>query len=226
VATHINVDDVCAVLHQPSATLSATLLDVNNNPLPAGQTLHFTVDGNDAGNGTTDASGLATVSYNTSSLAVGDHTVQVSFTSPDLCLYLSTNGNGILGVTYLCFAYQQPINADGSSIFKGGTVPVKVKICDYNGAPVTDADLCVSYGLGTEAVIGDSTEAVSTSAASTGCTMRYDPLADQYIYNWDITGASFVNGTYKIFINAQEGTCGVDHSVLVSVQKVGKGIRK
>jgi hypothetical protein len=84
----------------------------------------------------------------------------------------------------------------------------------------------VFFQFGTPTVIGDASEAVSTSAATTGNLMRYDPIADQYIFNWDITGAAIGNGTYTIWIDLGEGECGTAHNVVVSIQKVGKGIRK
>jgi hypothetical protein len=167
-----------------------------------------------------------TLSYIASSLAVGDHMVTADWTSDDTCNYNDTSGAGTLGLTYMFIGFQQPINSDGSSIFKGGTIPVKIKLSDYNGAPVTDAQAFVFFQAGTPTVIGDTQEAVSTSAATTGNQMRYDPIADQYIFNWDITGASIQNGTYTIWIDLGEGACGTQHTVIVSIQKTGRGIRR
>jgi hypothetical protein len=220
---------VCMTLHDPNpVTLTATLTDPNTHAALSGKTIVFKVDGNTfAGNSAmTNGSGVATVSYDASSLAVGDHEVTASWTSDDTCNYNDASGAGTLGVTYLFIGFQQPINFDGSSIFKGGTVPVKIKLSDYNGAAVTDAVAHVFFQFGTPAVIGDASEAVSTSAATTGNLMRYDPVADQYIFNWDITAASIANGTYTIWIDLGEGTCGAQHTAVVSIQKTGRGIRR
>jgi hypothetical protein len=218
---------VCVVLHDPNpVTLTASLTDPNTNAALSGKTINFTVDGNNAGSGFTNASGVATVNYNASTLAVGDHIVTASWTSDDRCNYNDGSGAGTLGVTYMFIGFQQPINSDGSSIFKGGTIPVKIKISDYNGAPVTDAQAFVFFQEGTPTVIGDTQEAISTSAATTGNQMRYEPTANQYIFNWDVTGASILNGTYTTWIDLGEGACGAQHTVTVSIQKTGRGIRR
>ncbi len=126
---------------------------------------------------------LAVADFTASGLGIGDQAIwNVTFDGID-CVngtkYLESFNSGNIGVTYMCFAYQQPMNADGSSIFKGATIPVKVRICDYFGAPITDANICVNYRMLSPVVVGDYSEATSTSAASTGCTMRYDATADQ-----------------------------------------------
>jgi hypothetical protein len=133
---------------------------------------------------------------------VGDYTVSATFDgvpcpkSPNG--YNGTNDTGNIGVTYLFIGFEQPINADGSSIFNGGTVPVKIRISDANGAPVTDANAYVWFAKKTDAVVGDTQEAVSQSAASTDNQMRYDRLENHYVFQWDITGAAVTNGTYAL----------------------------
>jgi hypothetical protein len=230
VSTVLTVPQICVLLHQTTPVdLTATLTDESNNPI-SGQTVHFSVGGSPVGDATTNGSGVATISgFDVSGLSVGDHEVDVTFDETD-CVngikYLATNGVGNLGVTYLFIGFQQPINSDGTSIFKGGTIPVKIKITDANGAPVTDAQPLVFFQEGTPTVIGDTTEALSTSAASTGNQMRYDSIADQYVFNWDITGASISNGTYTVWIDLGEGACGATHTVTLSIQKTGKGIKK
>jgi hypothetical protein len=74
--------------------------------------------------------------------------------------------------------------------------------------------------------VGDSAEPLANTNGDQGNLMRYDPLADQYIFNWDISGAAFANGTYKVWIDLGEGECGAQHSVILSVAKIGKGIKK
>jgi hypothetical protein len=231
VDTTLAVNEQCIKLHQSPVNLTATLTEsVSGNPI-SNQTISFQVDATAVGTATTNASGVATLSYNSSGLSVGDHVVTATYAGiacPITPAYEPTNGQGNIGVTYLFIGFEQPINADGSSIFKGATVPVKIRLSDYYGVPVTDADAHVYFSLETVAVIGDATEALSTSAASSGNEMRYDPLADQYIFNWDITGAAFTTGTWKIWIDLGEGVQCDDsvHTVLVSIAKVGKGVKK
>ena len=227
VTPNLDVADVCARLHQTDpVTLTATLTDPNTNAGLSSKTINFTVDGNSAGSGVTNGAGVATVSIGVSGLAIGDHNVGASWTSDDTCHYNDASGQGNLGITYGVVTFQQPINADGSSIFKGGTTPVKIVVYDGTGAIVSDAVANVFFEFGFPTVIGDTSEAVSTSAATTGNLMRWDPVAMQYIFNWDINGASIGNGTYTIWIDLHEGQCGAQHTVSLSIQKVGKGIKK
>ncbi len=231
--TQLDVSELCVTLHQSATVdLTATLKDENMVPL-SGQTVHFSVpDANNfTGDAVTDVNGVATISgFNVSGLGVGDHTVYATFDGVACANnpngYNAINGEGNIGVTYLFIGFEQPINADGSSIFKGGTVPVKIRISDANGAPVTDANAYVFFTVKTGAVVGDTQEAISQSAASTGNQMRYDPLENHYVFQWDITGAAITNGTYQLWVDLGEGKCGEMHQVCLSIAKTGKGVKK
>jgi hypothetical protein len=60
-------------------TLSATLTRTTGGAAVVGATVDFTVDGSSVGTGVTNGSGVATFSYNPSTLTAGPHTVQASF---------------------------------------------------------------------------------------------------------------------------------------------------
>jgi len=81
---------------------------------------------------------------------------------------------------------QQPINADGSSVFNGsrGVIPVKFKLmglCAGNSTLVARIFLAKI----TNAVLGTEVEATSTSAADTGNTFRYDATSGTVIVHGD-----------------------------------------
>ena len=98
----------------------------------------------------------------------------------------------------------QPINPDGSSVFKfGRTVPVKLQLTDASGAYVTDATVRIYLAKISDGVIGTEVEASSTSAASTGNTFRYDPEANQYIFNLGTRDLS--KGTWQARIEVSDG---------------------
>ena len=216
---------MCVVLHNPNAvTLTATLTDPDTSAPLVGKTISFTVGGNPAGSGITDSNGVATSSYNASALSIGDHEVVASWTSDDTCNYENGVGYGNLGVTYLFIGYQQPINSDGSSIFKGTVIPVKIKISDYNGESIPNADAHVFFAFGTPAIVGDEAEPLANTTPDGGNGMRYDPTADQYIFNWDIS--RLANGTYTVRVELGEGACGTARTATLSIQKVGKGVKK
>jgi hypothetical protein len=215
-ATSLSLSNSCITYHEPSTTLSATLT-AGGNPLP-GKSVDFKVDNISVGTAVTDAIGVAQLSYNTSALSVGDHTVIASYVG-DGCNFQASSGSANLGVTYVFVGYQQPINADGSSQFGGRTIPVKIRIVDYNGVSVPDAAAYVFFAFGTPSIVGSDAEPVANTNGDSGNAMRYDATAGQYIFNWDIAGLA--NGTYTIRVGLGEGECGIAHTVIVSLKKKG-----
>ena len=219
--TSISVDNHCVVLHQADTiNLTATLLDSSNTGI-VGQTLHFSVDGNAVGNAMTNSSGVAAIfNFNVSGLSVGDHEIVVQYDGvacPTDPSYEPSQSQGSIGVHYAAVYFQQPINADGSSIFKGGTIPAKIKVYDANGAIVNNAEAHVFFDYVTGNILGEAAEPLANTNGDSGNLMRYDPLAQQYIFNWDIRSAP--NGTYRLYIDLSEGTCGDVHEVGLSMQK-------
>jgi len=111
--------------------------------------------------------------------------------------------------TYNYIGVLQPINDDGAgpkSIFKlGSTIPVKFQLMDYYGNFVTNAKVCivVAQYSGLPPADGDYEGAISTSAATIGNLFRYDPLANQYIFN--LSTKSLSKGEYKIRLNVYNG---------------------
>jgi hypothetical protein len=98
---------------------------------------------------------------------------------------------------------QQPINADGTSVFnvRRGVVPVKFTLT-LNGAPtcVLPAATIAVYRTGTE---GNQSidESVYTGPADNGSNFRIDSC--QYVYN--LSASALGVGTYRvdILINGQ-----------------------
>lgn len=110
--------------------------------------------------------------------------------------------------------FLQPINVDGSSIFKqGSTVPVKFKL---SGASAGIANVVAKLYLASVSnnVVGTELEAVSTSAADTGNTFRYDASADQYIFN--LSTKNLAAGSWQLKIDLGDG---VLHTVVISLKK-------
>ena len=97
----------------------------------------------------------------------------------------------------------QPINADGTSIFKlGSTIPVKFQLRDAAGNFVLTAVAKIYLTKIGNGISGSELEAVSTSAATTGNLFR---LADsQYIFNLSTKPLSV--GTWQIRIELNDGT--------------------
>ncbi len=114
--------------------------------------------------------------------------------------------------------FLQPINSDGSSIFKlGRTVPVKFQLTGASaGTTNLQAKLYVSKIDNN--IDGTVAEAVSTAAADSGNTFRYDPTSQQYIFN--LGTSSLTAGTYKlkIYVNGDNTTGILLGTVNVSIK--------
>ena len=109
--------------------------------------------------------------------------------------------------------FLQPINADGSSIFKlGSTIATKFKLQGAS-AGITNLVAKLTVAKVSSSVTGSSVEAVSTSAGDSGNTFRYDPVGKQYIFNLSTKGMSA--GTWSL--RADLGDL-VDHTVKVSLK--------
>jgi lysophospholipase L1-like esterase len=110
-------------------------------------------------------------------------------------------------VKYAYGEVRQPINADGSSVFRAGsTVPVKFQITDFDRTPVDSAEarLMTVRQYDTEGLdLDEVQEAVTNVAATSGNLFRYDAKAQQYIYNLSTRGME--PGTYQLLIRLDDG---------------------
>jgi hypothetical protein len=119
----------------------------------------------------------------------------------------------VVNVTVSWGGFQQPINADGTSVFKSGsTIPVKFRL---SGASVTatNLDARLYWTKISNGVAGTETEAVATSAASEGNQFRYSD--GQYIFNLNTKSMSG-EGTYQLRVDLGDD---VSHTVIVSLKK-------
>lgn len=116
-----------------------------------------------------------------------------------------TDDGGPVLSAYNFSGFLQPINADGSSVFKlKSTVPVKFSLTDTNGNFVTNAVANIYISQISNNVIGTEIEANSTSSATEGNLFRYDLISNQYIFN--LATKSLTAGTYQIRIELDDGT--------------------
>jgi hypothetical protein len=108
----------------------------------------------------------------------------------------------------------QPINTNGTSVFKqGSTIPVKFNLTGAS-AGITNGAFKLYAAKVSNGIAGTELEAISTSAADTGNTFRYDASARQYIFN--LSTKSLTDGTYQIRVDLGDG---VSHITLISLKK-------
>ena len=116
--------------------------------------------------------------------------------------------------TYAWSNVLQPVNSDGSSIFKlGSTIPVKFRLIDASAAMTTLAAK-IYVAQVSSGVVGTEVEAVSTATADSGNVFRYDSVAGQYIFNLSTKGMT--QGTWQVRIDLLDG---VSHTALISLKK-------
>jgi hypothetical protein len=130
-------------------------------------------------------------------------------TQTDIC-----QDGACTGTAYSWSGFLQPINADGTSVFKlGSTIPVKFRLtgaCAGNASLVADI-----YFYKVSNSEGPINEAASTSAADTGTVFRYSPSDDLYIFNLGTKGKT--EGTWQLGVDLHDG---------VGIRSVAVGLRK
>lgn len=96
----------------------------------------------------------------------------------------------------------QPINADGSSVFKlRSTVPVKFRLLNADGSYKSDAIATLKVAFVDSGVVGGYYEALSTAAPDSGNTFRYDPADNQYIFNLGTKGLDTGTWSLQVTVN-------------------------
>ena len=117
-------------------------------------------------------------------------------------------------VVYTWSDFLQPINTDGTSVFKlGSTIPVKFRLTD-GSASVANLTARIFVAKISNGVIGTETEPFTNVNADAGNVFRYDATAKQYIFNWGTKGLS--EGTWQIRVDLGDN---VLHVVHVSLRK-------
>jgi hypothetical protein len=179
-------------------------------------TVQFKIDGVNFGSPVAvDGTGHAT-SGSTTSLAVGSHSVTATYSGD--ANFLGSIGSlaGGQTVTYAppgteCLGSPghtilQPINEDGSSVFRqGSTVPAKFRVCDAFGNSIGTPGLVVSFRLvqvtnGTITTVDEAVDSTTPDSA-----FRWSSTDQQWIFNISTKSLS-KNRTYYYVITLNDGT--------------------
>ena len=103
-------------------------------------------------------------------------------------------------------AILQPIDVDGSSVFKqGSTVPAKFRVCDARGASIGTTGVVASFRLASTSVgvDGPIDEAVVSTTPDTA--FRWSATDQQWIFNVN-TKSLVANRTYNYEISLNDGS--------------------
>jgi hypothetical protein len=176
-----------------SATTTPVTLDGSASSDPDGDSLTYVWKEN----GTQIASGVSP----TVNLSLGTHTITLVV---DDGKGSTASDQVLVTVGYSRSTVLEPINTDGTSIFKlGSTVPVKFQLLGGSAA-ITNATATLGYAKIGEAGPG-SINAESTAASTTGNLFRYDVTSGQYVFNWSTKNLPTGAGKYQLKIDLQDG---------------------
>jgi len=116
----------------------------------------------------------------------------------EVCDSRDNNCNGVTDENYTFVGYLQPVNQDGSSIFKfKSTIPLKFQLKGCSGASITTAVATLALTPCTNCGVGTVVETVPAGLqASSGSTFVYDAKSKQYLYN--LSTKTLQPGTYYI----------------------------
>ncbi len=104
---------------------------------------------------------------------------------------------------YAISGIQAPYNADGTSVFKYGSVaPVKVRITDCTNTSVAGLSPTIRVALVSNSAPSDlvNEPADTVSAADTTGVLRYDAGSGQYIYNLSTRALSDGDARYRVTV--------------------------
>jgi hypothetical protein len=101
----------------------------------------------------------------------------------------------------------QPINSDGSSVFKQGrTVPAKFRVCDANGLSIGTAGVVSSFNL-VQVISGTASTSLTDDVVSTtpDTAFRWDSTGQQWIFSIS-TKSLDADTTYVYNISLNDGS--------------------
>ena len=166
--------------------------------------------------GTVALSAAGSATFTTSSLVVNAHSITAAY-SGDSNFSGSTSATLIQRVQYepagtTCdgnagHQILQPINSDGTSVFKlGRPVPAMFRVCDFLGNSVGTPGVVQNFFL-TQIISGTVTQTVEDNVDSMtpDTAFRWDPTNQQWIFNIATKGLS-TNKTYVYAITLNDGT--------------------
>src|SRR2546429_4940940 len=150
-----------------AVTFSATLTRTTGGAAVSGATVNFTVDGNVAGSGTTNGSGVVPFSYNPpSALSVAGHNVQASFADATISgstYTASTSGTQTLSVSTATVT----VTFTAADKIYDGNNTATVSNCAIATGKVGSDDVTCSVAGGTCSSCNANTSAQTVSATAT-----------------------------------------------------------
>ena len=122
----------------------------------------------------------------------------------------------------------QPINQDGSSLFKIASavktvIPVIFQLKDSSGIPVTDATVKFSAVKISSTITGTVNEQTNSGTPTSGDVVKFDTKLQRYVYYWGASASSVTQGTWgiRLYLEAPYGS----HTLLVGPNNVDNSVK-
>lgn len=183
-----------------NATLEISFDDPDLAIPGSGETHEVTVDWGDGSTPTSIDPATSPLSVGHRYAAAGPHEATVVVTDQHGATDSAT-ASVTVDYSVLDGGVRQPINMDGSSVFRAGsTVPVKIRFAACDGSIPTDLAPGISVALASSSPPGSGVNenVASTSAADTGRVMRFSD--GQWIYNLATSSLSDPSARYRLTI--------------------------
>jgi hypothetical protein len=197
----VTADNKSMVLHAALPAFTATFSGFKNGEMLATS-------------GVTGSPNLTTSA--TSASPVGGYPIVVALGSLSANNYMFSFANGTLTIAYsvgVCLGEAghqilQPINPDGSSVFNSkSTSPAKFRVCDTSGVSIGTPGVVANFAL-IQVISGTVATTVNEPVDSTtpDANFRWDPSAQQWIFNISNKGLTGPNRTYFFRVMLNDGS--------------------
>ena len=120
----------------------------------------------------------------------------------------------------------QPINQDGSSIFKIASnvktvIPVKFLLKDSNGNEITDATVKFTAVELFLTITGTFNEQTNSGTPTSGDVVKYDAKLKRYVFNWGTINTTQGTWGIRLYLEAPYGA----HTLLIGPNNVDNSVK-
>jgi hypothetical protein len=182
-----------------SVTFTATVAAVPAGAAAPTGSVQFQVDGTNFGAPAALVNGQA--SFSTASLAAGTHTITAVYSGDGN--FLGSSGQMAQAVHYQFGGFLSPLNP-GGTYHLGRTLAIQFQLTDYYGNAITSLSAVTSLQVQSVDALGHPLAPPFNPAPAGGSGLRYDPTANQFIFNWSTQGLTA--GYYEIELTLADGT--------------------
>jgi hypothetical protein len=192
--TSLTASATPSLLNQP-VTFTATVTTPITGIGTPGDSVQFLVDNSNFGSPVPLSGGVAT--FSTSTLSVGPHTIQASYSGDSL--FLGSSASLVQAVQYKFSGFQAPLNQN-LTFALNRTIPIRFNLNDFNNAAITGLGALTSLQIAAGTASSHSTPFNPASSDKAGLHQEGTTFA----LNWQTKGLA--GGNYVILLTLDDGT--------------------